>query len=106
MRHDIILLHESEQIQIYRCKCCDHYNINYRNLFLTFTRRELKVFMKTLRSLKGHHYSRIHPEGAKAVIGKKRFIGGIGFTHEETRSIIRDIEQAMLMESVNETLTT
>ena len=30
----------------------------------------------------------MHPEGSKAIISKTRHIGGIGFTEEETDSII------------------
>ncbi len=105
MTHKIIILHESEDIQIYRCKCCNHYNVNYKNLFMTFTRRELRAFLKILKSLTIQHYTARHPQGLKAVISNSKFDGhGMGFTQEETQYIISEIEQAMLMDQINKTL--
>ncbi len=104
MKHEIVILHESDDIQIYKCKCCKHYNVNYRNLFLTFTKREIRGFLKVLKSLDTHHYNQIHPEGPKAVISNSKYMGGSGFTQDETCQFVAHLEQAMLMEEVNESL--
>jgi hypothetical protein len=105
MKHKITMLHQTEDIQVYRCNCCRHYNVNYRNLFMVFTYRELKSFIEMLKSLEGHHYNCIHPEGHKAVISNSRFdSNGMGFTAEETQYIISQVEQAMIIDQVNKAL--
>lgn len=98
------MLHESDELQVYRCVCCQQYHVNYRNIFLNFTLKELKGFIKVLKELEPQHYTCVHPEGTKAVISKTKYMGGIGFTEEETGSIIGQLEQALLMDEVNKTL--
>ena len=68
MTHNILILYESSNIQIYKCECCYHYNFNYRNLFFQFTKKEFDIFTETLRSLRPHHFEHTHPEGLKALI--------------------------------------
>ena len=104
MQHVISMLHESEGLQIYKCKCCNHYNLNYRNLFLSFSSREFRSFLKVLKQLEPHHFTCIHPEGNKAVISQTKFSGGIGFTVEEAEWLITQIEQALIIEEANKAL--
>jgi|TARA_B110000967_G_scaffold51300_1_gene52493 hypothetical protein len=100
MRHNILVLHESSNNQIYKCKCCNHYNLNYRNLFFQFTKKEFETFTETLRSLRPHHFECTHPEGLKALILNTKHPGKLGFTKEEVSQIIDEIEQALVMEEV------
>ena len=104
MHHSIFMLHESEGLQIYKCKCCNHYNLNYRNLFLSFSRKEFKSFLKVLKQLEAHHFTNIHPEGPKAIISHTKFSGGMGFTENEAQWLIIQIEQALIMEEANKAL--
>lgn len=105
MPHEIIMLHESSNVQIYKCKCCNHYNLNYRNLFLAFSRKEFKGFYKILSRLRPEHFTCIHPEGLKAIVSHSKYPGRMGFTEEEVTSILSQIEEAMMMEEVQKTLT-
>jgi len=100
MSHDILVLHESSNNQIYKCKCCNHYNLNYKNLFIQFTKKEFKLFAETLRSLQPHHFECTHPEGLKALVFNTKYPGKLGFTQEEVSQIIDEIEQALVMEEV------
>ena len=100
MSHNILVLHESSNNQIYKCKCCNHYNLNYRNLFFQFTKKEFETFTETLRSLRPHHFECAHPEGLKALILNTKHPGKLGFTKEEVSQIINEIEQALVMEEV------
>lgn len=100
MSHNILILHESSNNQIYKCKCCNHYNFNYKNLFFQFTKKEFDIFTETLRSLQPHHFEHTHPEGLKALILNTKLPGKLGFTQEEVSQIIGEIEQALLMEEV------
>ena len=100
MSHDILVLHESSNNQIYKCKCCNHYNLNYKNLFIQFTKKEFKLFAETLRSLQPHHFECTHPEGLKALVFNTKHPGKLGFTQEEVSQIIDEIEQALVMEEV------
>lgn len=104
MHHTIEMLHESEAVQIYKCKCCDHYNFNYRNLFLSFTKREFRSFLKTMKALEPRHFTCIHPEGHKAIISHTKYSGGMGFTQQEANAIITYIEQALIIEQANKAL--
>ena len=104
MSHKIVMLHQTDNLQVYRCAGCRQYHVNYRNIFLHFSSIELRGFIKILRKLQPQHYTCMHPEGPKAIISKTRHIGGIGFTEEETNSIIGQLEQALLMDEVNNTL--
>ena len=105
MNHTITMLHESEDLQIYKCKCCNHYNLNYHNLFLTFTRREFRGFLSILKKLKPENFTCIHPQGPKAIISHSKFSGGMGFTQREATCLIEQIQQALMMEEVNKALT-
>ena len=100
MSHNILILHESSNNQIYKCKCCNHYNFNYKNLFFQFTKKEFDIFTETLRSLQPHHFEHTHPEGLNALISNTKLPGKLEFTQEEVSQIIGEIEQALLMEEV------
>jgi len=100
MSHNILVLHESSNNQIYKCKCYNHYNLNYKNLFIQFTKKEFKLFAETLRSLQPHHFECTHPEGLKALVFNTKHPGKLGFTQEEVSQIIDEIEQALVMEEV------
>ena len=104
MSHKIVMLHQTDNLQVYRCEGCRQYHVNYKNIFLNFSLRELKDFIKILRKLQPKHYTCMHPEGPKAIISKTRHLGGIGFTEEETGSMINQLEQALLIDEVNNTL--
>ena len=100
MSHNILMLQESPNTQIYKCECCNHYNFNYKNLFFQFTKKEFDIFTKTLRSLQPHHFEHLHPEGLKALILNTKLPGKLGFTQEEVSKIIGDIEQALIMNEI------
>ena len=100
MSHNILILHESSNNQIYKCKCCNHYNFNYKNLFFQFTKKEFDIFTETLRSLQPYHFEHTHPEGLNALISNTKLPGKLEFTQEEVSQIIGEIEQALLMEEV------
>tara|TARA_B100000780_G_C21028441_1_gene412301 strand:+ start:283 stop:525 length:243 start_codon:yes stop_codon:yes gene_type:complete len=74
--------------------------LNYKNLFIQFTKKEFKLFAETLRSLQPHHFECTHPEGLKALVFNTKHPGKLGFTQEEVSQIIDEIEQALVMEEV------
>ena len=97
---NILLLHESSNNQIYKCRCCNHYNFNYKNLFFQFTKKELNIFYETLRSLRPNHFEHAHPEGPKALILNNKLPGKLGFTRDEVAKIIDEIEKVLIMDEV------
>lgn len=102
--HLIVMLNETADMQIYICKCCGHYNLNYKNLFLCFTKKEFKDFVRLLKGLRPAHFNNIHPEGSKAVLSHKKYKGAFGFTQEEVENIISQIEQALIVEEAKKVL--
>jgi hypothetical protein len=98
MHHEIIILNETESGQFFKCACCDKYNLSYKNIFMHFSTRELKQFLKILSSLKDEHFNQYHPEGYKAVISKNKKSVGLGFTKEEVKAVIQLIEQSLVLE--------
>ena len=99
MTHDNgIFLNETDHATMYKCQCRNKYSLNYRNLFLSFSRTELKSFRKVLSRLSPENFSQFHPEGPKAVISHRKHKVGMGFTQNEVKELITLIEQFFIME--------
>lgn len=97
--HLSTILAESNSLQISKCSCCSRYNLNYRNLFVDFSKKEFRLFQKMLESLKPLNYTVSHPEGLKAVIGNAKSNYHMAFTATEVQHILIKINQALILES-------
>lgn len=97
--NEVEVLSENENGRIFRCKCCNDFNLQYKNIYLLFTWKQLGNFHKTVIGITGREFYYNSPQGEQAILRNDAMRMGIAFTKAEIAEIDALYQEAALIES-------